>query len=88
MMEALIGWPVEATTLEAVGMKNCLLHHMGRLGRFALTRMQTESSLGSDPLGSVGRMPSGRDSPSLPMFGCPFQPSGLNLWLARMGTEV
>ena len=82
MTEALIGWLVEETTLEAVGMKNC------RLGRFALTRMQTESSLGSNPLGSVGWMPYGRDSPSLPMFGCPFQPSGLNLWLARMGTEV
>ena len=88
MTEALIGWPVEETMLEAVGMKNRLLHLMGRLGRFALTRMQTESLLGSDPLGNVGRMPFGRDSLSLPMSGCPFQPSSLNLWIARMGTKV
>ena len=38
MTEALIGWLVEETTLEAVGMKNCLLVSM-----FALCRLERES---------------------------------------------
>ena len=87
MTEALIGYHVKETTLEVMGMKNRLLPHLGRSGRFSLTRMLTDSSLGSDPLGSLGRMPYGRDSPSLPMSECPFQPWGLSLWPAWMGTE-
>ena len=69
-MKAFIGWPIKETTLEAMGTKICLLPHLGSLGRFSLARMLTESSLGSDPLGSLERMPFRRDSP------CPFQPWG------------
>ena len=87
-MGALIGWPIEETMLEVMGTKNRLLPHLGRLETFSLARTLTESSPGSDPLGSLGRMLSGRDSPSLPMSECPFQPWGLSLWPARMGTEV
>ena len=87
-MEALIGWPVQETTLKSVGMKNRPLLHLRCLGRFSLVRTLTGSSLGSNSLGSLGRMSYGRDSPSLPKFGCHFPPLGPSLWPARMGTEV
>ena len=87
-MEALIRWPIEETTLKVVEMKNRPLPRLGCLGMFSLVQKLTESSLGSDLLGSLGRMPSKRDSPSLPKSGCPFPPLGSDLWLANMGTEV
>ena len=51
-------------------------------------RMLTESSLGSDPLGSLRQMHFGIDYPSLPWSGCPFPPLGPSLWPAQMGIEV
>ena len=45
---------VEEIMLEALEMKNRLLPHLGCLKRFYLTRMLTESSLGSNLLGSLG----------------------------------
>ena len=86
--EALRGWPVEETTWEAVWTKNRLLPYLGHLGRFSHVLMLTESSLELDPLGSLGQMPYGGDSPFLRMSVSRFHPWGLNLWLARTGTEV
>ena len=51
-------------------------------------RMLTESPLGSDPLGSLERMPYGRDSPSRPTFRHLFYHRGLNLCPAWAGIEV
>ena len=79
---------VEEIMLEALRMKNRLLPHLGCLKRFSLTRMLTESSLGSNLLGSLVRMPFERYSPSLPKFSYPFPPPGPNLWPARIGTKV
>ena len=72
----------------SLGTKNRLLPHLGCLGRFSLVRMLTKSLLSLDSLGSLGRMPSGRESPSLPKFGHPFPHLGASLWSRQMGTEV
>ena len=74
--------------LKAMGMKNRPLSHLGRLGRSLLLRMPIESSPVSDSLGNLGRMLSGRDSPSFPRSMCHILPLGPNLWPAWMGTEV
>ena len=71
---------------EAIWVKNSLLPHLGHLGRFSRALMLTDSSLGLDPLGSLGRMPSRIDSPFLRVFAPRFRPWGLSLWLERMGT--
>ena len=59
---------------EAVWMKNCLLSHLGHSRRLSYTSTLTESLLGLDPLGSLGQMPFGRDSPFLRMSVSHFHP--------------
>ena len=83
MTKALIGWPIEEVTLEALGIKNYLLLHLGCLGKFSLMQILTESSPSLDQLGCLGRMPSKRDFPSLLRFECPFPYLGLHGWGPR-----
>ena len=88
VMKALVGWLAEETMMEALGIKNQFLPHLGYLGRCFLVRMLTKSSHDSNPSGSFKWMPSIRGSPSLPRSGCPLPHLGLSLWPTRMGTDV
>ena len=74
MTEALRGCLVEKTMWEAVWAKNCLLPHLGHLGRFSHVLTLTESSPRLDPLGSLKWMPYRRGSSFLRMSAPHFRP--------------